>query len=150
MIPAVKICTCCRTEKSSEHFYKRRRGTGLVPRCIECTKLRVTEWRNKYPDRYRALFERNYKRRDRIRRRMHKDILGPPERCAICGMKFIAQDKQTGPQYDHNHGTGAARGWLCGPCNMGLGSFRDNPALLKAAVGYLQARGFHAEKPRIA
>lgn len=40
---------------------------------------------------------------------------------------------------DHCHRTGKVRGFLCKWCNVGLGSFRDNPAALRAAADYLNA-----------
>ncbi len=54
-------------------------------------------------------------------------------RCAIC--------HEVAPRLaiDHDHSTGAVRGILCDPCNMGLGHFRDNPELLAEAIRYLGA-----------
>jgi hypothetical protein len=52
-------------------------------------------------------------------------------KCPICG---IETDKLV---YDHNHKTGAFRGWICNPCNMGLGNFRDDPKSLMRAATYL-------------
>lgn len=56
--------------------------------------------------------------------------------CAICATIFSEL-----PTYavhaDHDHFTGLPRGLLCSGCNVGLGSFRDDPDRLKAAIEYL-------------
>lgn len=51
--------------------------------------------------------------------------------CAICRVAPAAH-------VDHDHSTGAVRALLCFNCNGGLGQFRDDPAVLQAAVFYVQ------------
>lgn len=58
-------------------------------------------------------------------------------KCAICGGKRMYGNK-TGLAVDHNHSTGAIRGLLCDPCNLGLGKFNDDLELLTKAISYLQ------------
>lgn len=54
-------------------------------------------------------------------------------RCAICEVPFTKS-----PHVDHNHETGEVRGLLCGPCNTGLGMFKDSISNLLHAIKYLQ------------
>lgn len=51
--------------------------------------------------------------------------------CAICGRELDRID------IDHDHLIGHVRGLLCHSCNIGLGAFKDNPAILSKAIQYL-------------
>jgi hypothetical protein len=59
--------------------------------------------------------------------------------CAVC-----LTDEPGGKckqwQIDHDHTTGIVRGLLCVRCNVGLGHFSDDVAMLKAAIAYLKKR----------
>ena len=66
-------------------------------------------------------------------------------RCAICGTDEPGGRNSTW-HVDHDHaccagrvtcGGKCIRGLLCTRCNTGLGQFRDNPAILESALGYL-------------
>jgi Recombination endonuclease VII len=55
--------------------------------------------------------------------------------CAICKNKLgIGQDANL----DHCHKLDKARGVLCRNCNLGLGSFKDNPNFLRSAALYVE------------
>jgi hypothetical protein len=56
--------------------------------------------------------------------------------CAICRAAPAAH-------VDHDHETGAVRALLCFNCNGGLGQFRDDPAVLRAAADYVER---HAQR----
>lgn len=55
--------------------------------------------------------------------------------CAICGKEC---DIHRNLAVDHDHESGKVRGLLCQNCNVGLGHFKDNPALLQQAIDYLR------------
>lgn len=51
--------------------------------------------------------------------------------CALCRTAPAAH-------VDHDHATGGVRELLCFNCNGGLGQFKDDPALLRAAARYVE------------
>ena len=51
--------------------------------------------------------------------------------CAVCRSAPAAH-------VDHDHATGAVRALLCFNCNGGLGQFRDDPGVLRAAADYVE------------
>ncbi len=51
--------------------------------------------------------------------------------CAVCR-------RAPAVHVDHDHRTGRVRQLLCFGCNGGLGQFRDDPAVLRAAAGYVE------------
>jgi transposase-like protein len=60
--------------------------------------------------------------------------------CAICRQPETSTNLGTLRQLsiDHNHETGCYRGLLCGKCNRGLGYFKEDIAILKLAIEYLE------------
>ncbi|GAB2695958.1 endonuclease VII domain-containing protein [Kitasatospora kifunensis] len=73
-----------------------------------------------------------------------RKILDQNGRCEICGIEMHLMDERikggttrTGICVDHCHKTGVVRGLICSGCNKGLGYFKDDPARLKAAAGYI-------------
>lgn len=113
--------------------------TALVPktttaRCCNCgqTKPQVEFCKD------RAYYRKTYKGRshlisDPILYRTWRDLNG--NRCAICGAMETEGQKFA---VDHCHATGCLRGLLCPPCNLGLGSFRDDPERLRKAAKYVE------------
>lgn len=54
--------------------------------------------------------------------------------CAICQTPLTWKEDCN---LDHDHATGAFRGFLCRGCNTGLGGFKDAPGALQRAIVYL-------------
>ena len=62
-----------------------------------------------------------------------------PDRCEVCGeLPEGSTPSARSLRWDHNHKTGAFRGWLCCRCNLALGSAMDNPRILRALADYLE------------
>ncbi len=122
--------------------------------CVDCKRAADTANSLRYrtapgaKERIQAMYQARHQKK-------REDSLGrQPERCDICGVQF---DEEHKPNWDHSHARGRchrhnysdARGWLCQGCNAGIGQLGDNPAILKRAAAYLEARGHFATRPVI-
>ncbi len=104
-------------------------------------RRRVKEWNTKYPE--RALDGRLRYKYGITREEYLALLASQAGVCAICREPETATNrgKPILLAVDHDHVTGAVRALLCGRCNTGIGSFRDKPELLAAAIAYLQGEG---------
>ena len=64
--------------------------------------------------------------------------------CPICGVELTECTKESGNSkttkvLDHCHDDGQKiRGFICNQCNIALGGFRDDPALLDKAAAWIR------------
>jgi hypothetical protein len=138
LLDVVKACTKCHQVKPLTAFSRGGDRYGRKWHCQACNVKAVRAWRELPGNRVRL--DRG-RRNSRLRRdyginidRFEQMVEDQEGRCAICGNPPTAK----GLHVDHHHDSGIVRALLCGPCNMGLGQFRDDPAILRAAADYLE------------
>lgn len=61
-------------------------------------------------------------------------------RCKICGTDKPNKHNKSF-FIDHCHKGGEIRGLLCGNCNLGIGNFKDDTALMSKAIEYIKNAG---------
>jgi hypothetical protein len=76
----------------------------------------------------------DYPERKRKARKQPEPTRPKPNTCECCGNP----PRKNGMHLDHCHLTGEFRGWLCGPCNQGIGLFGDSEDTLSLAINYLK------------
>lgn len=152
-----KTCSKCSQELSLENFtIDTRMRSGLRSQCKNCTRLeaaaryktRSPEEIQKQRDRVKTYAakskgkQRQYHLRTKYKLEEHAYehlLLSQGGGCAICQRKPSGGYRDKHLQVDHSHATHEVRGLLCGPCNRGLGDFKDSTNLIKAAIEYLRA-----------
>lgn len=100
----------------------------------ERVRAKVKEWQEKNPLKRKA---QRIKKFGITVEEFNKMLENQKYRCAICGYDDIS-DPKFFPVVDHCHTHNQVRGLLCMNCNLGLGSFRDNPDFLDTAILYLR------------
>ena len=145
----LKTCPKCLTEKPLSEYHKSKSTvTGLQVYCKSCQGARHDEWRRKN---LKKMAEDQKRRRDanpeRWRDYGRKQNYGmqPGEyaamlvtqegKCAICGR--TESKGRGGLHVDHCHDLGHVRGLLCHGCNVSIGHFQHDTAVLEAAISYL-------------
>jgi len=142
----MKIKKCNKCDKgfpaTGEYFYKRKKHKdGLAYTCKKCANKQKREW-GKTETGKESRKRTNLKKRYNMSVDKYEKILDAQNYvCKICGKRET--DKHQNGEYkdlsiDHNHNTGKIRGLLCQKCNRGLGSFDDDPILLKKAAKYIE------------
>lgn len=121
-----KLCRTCEEVKSSDDFYS---ATGKS----EC---RSSECKSCYNE-------------SLSRRRKHtkENPLPDNHQCPIC--LRTEEDIRAEGRYlnvsafaiDHCHSSGDMRGWICRPCNQGIGNLGDDVDRLSRAIEYIARRG---------
>jgi len=155
---------CYRNHRGYERRY-RRRTEEVVPegtrRCLDCGELKAVElfdvqrlkrgktYNTPYCAECRRARANQAYREDSITQcaaiRDHCYGLEPGEYESLLqhqgGGCFICRKtpEEVGTlSVDHDHALGEIRGLLCHRCNHGIGNFKDNPALLRTAILYLE------------
>ena len=128
-----KKCPQCNKTKSVEAFPKNvTTSDGYGAYCKPCHNLTSRENRRINHGNRGYHLKRRY---GITQEDFDRLVAGQEGKCAIC---------QTLPSgikpwhVDHNHATGKIRGVLCHHCNTGLGNLKDNVAVLKRAIAYLE------------
>lgn len=157
-LPTEKTCRQCGRTLPIDSFGARKGAMGGAKwrsRCRKCEALNTRASRaaggQRRPDSYQAQAKaraakpyqglRTYARKLGIPWEQVVDRYPTDNRCELCGR--TPQEANPGGRYvrlslDHDHETGALRGFLCGPCNMGLGQLGDSQVRVRKALKYLQ------------
>jgi hypothetical protein len=134
------------------HVAEREVSSGS---CLPCHRKAVKERRQRDPDKARAreracyqinrLVRRAYHReKQRIRSGLPTPTRPCPEVCEYCG----ENPGKKSLHLDHDHVTGAFRGWLCIKCNLAFGKFGDCIEGLQKAIAYLERASRDARAAR--
>jgi len=161
-----KLCIKCEKDLPVESFYANKNGPGgIASYCKECQKLyqrdrrrAISKAKKQSQEQVKQILEgrevsefdeymhhsmEGYLNPDNQRVLLHRYgitlaeysalFLDQKASCKICLAPF-----EGSPNIDHCHDTGKVRGLLCGPCNKGLGMFKESQDSLLRAILYLR------------
>lgn len=120
-----KICNVCNKLKRTTEFARNQNAKNNRPvRRPSCKDCRI------------ILEGVGVSKTDRIEWRKKKPETEPFE-CPICKKRSIA-GVNCKVVLEHDHRTGKPRGWICDSCNTGLERFKDDVAVLKSVIAFLE------------
>lgn len=138
----MKICYRCEENKPLDFFPKASGNKdGHLGYCKKCRNKQLVKWKKDNPDKARTVQRKsNLKMKYGLSEEDFQEIENAQNSlCAICKQPPNGNGARFKTLFvDHNHTNNKVRGLLCHNCNVGLGSFRDNPALLFRAIEYLK------------
>lgn len=137
----MKLCKYCGITKPTTEFHRVQKRSGRVrPQhaCKSCSDLCFREYRKEWA-------KKNPEKMKKWGREFHLkkfygltmgtfEVMNAAQagKCAICS-------DEVKMYVDHCHESNKIRKLLCFHCNTGLGHYRDNPTLLRAAADYLES-----------
>lgn len=136
-----KRCPRCGEVKPLDDYYiDRSQPDGHTNWCTPCKYAANKKYRQSAPptlkESQRKSGLKSKLKRYGISESQYSELLeSQSNKCAICKSQL---DMFRGTHIDHCHTSSMVRGVLCSGCNTGLGHFKDDPALLAAAIEYLR------------
>ena len=124
-------------------------GTGQTPiEEVECIKCGITQDISNYQVMQSGEIKRTcrscQKGHRQVIEKLRKEVAYPDAdyTCPICtrNIQEIGKHGQKSLQswvLDHCHDSNTFRGWICKPCNTGIGQLQDNPDNAHRAFEYL-------------
>jgi hypothetical protein len=133
LLKPVECPNCGETDRSK--FYVNKKGYKATSVCRECHKKQcMVRWHSRTPIEKQATRVKSmYGITAEEYKFMHQLQQG---KCAICNEE---PKTKRGLHVDHDHKTGKVRGLLCHGCNVALGSFKEDVALLNKAIEYIRS-----------
>lgn len=139
---ALPVCGVCEKQKLLGEMSR-----GAPHMCKDCVREKTRRWKAEHPTDYRVSARNHWLQKNYGLAPGEYELMLARQggKCAICGSP--SRDSRGFEMHvDHDRSTKRVRGILCGSCNMGLGSFRDLPERLLAAVAYLKRAATEGEK----
>ena len=141
-----KTCAECGVSKPIDEYYQtRERVDGTRGRRNKCKQCVVKKTNDYYFKKREYYTERGYWNRIRREHGITKEdyealLEAQGYQCPICGTNDPKGRKGSLVRWhvDHCHNTGKGRGLLCMPCNVGMGSFKDDPDVMRKAAAYVE------------
>lgn len=130
-----KVCTNCKTTKPIDKYgWVNKYKEWRMSICKTCkTKMRTPNPEYIKRKQTTSYFKKLKERYGLTKEQYHQILEDQDNKCKICN-----RTSETKLCVDHCHDTNVVRGLLCGLCNQGLGSFKDNSQYLLQAIKYLQ------------
>jgi hypothetical protein len=104
---------------------------------------RLKEYAREYRSRagsYQKVMDRHFRRKFGITFEIYNSMLS--SQGGVCMICHKSNEKyKRALCVDHDHETGDVRALLCNDCNLGIGYFKDDPALMRIAMEYLERFG---------
>ena len=131
-----KWCPDCGLVKPLQDFVRNAsQPSGRAPYCKPCHNVRGKASKDKVGGSRTYHLKRRY---GITAEEADEMLIAQGGLCAICRTALAAH-------VDHDHDTGEVRELLCFNCNGGLGQFKDDPEVLRAAAHYVER---HRALPR--